>query len=65
MKYNSDQLADFCEVEVAIKCTRCDKVGFLSFCDQYEAADIFFEEGWRATEKHCYCPKCAEKYLKQ
>lgn len=24
----------------------------------------FFSRGWRATEKHCYCPKCAKKYLK-
>lgn len=63
-KYNSEQLIGFCLQEVTIECAKCKKVDgeYQSSLDY--AMPEFFSRGWRATEKHCYCPKCAKKYLK-
>lgn len=33
-------------------------------CDAMNSVEAFFEEGWRATAKNCYCPKCAKRKLK-
>jgi Zn finger protein HypA/HybF involved in hydrogenase expression len=62
-KYNSYQLEGYCMEETTIECTKCKKMSGVQ-CDASYAMDNFFKEGWRATDNHCYCPKCAKKYLK-
>lgn len=47
-----------------IQCTRCGAEEKLGHCDEVEAANYFYENGWKATEKHVYCAKCRKKYLK-
>jgi Zn finger protein HypA/HybF involved in hydrogenase expression len=46
-----------------IECTKCEEYSVFSGEKFYfEAADVAYEEGWRATEKNVYCPKCAKKF---
>lgn len=58
------QVWDSVVTESTIGCTKCKKQGDICMDDGYEASDYFFGEGWRVTPNHCYCPKCAKKYLK-
>lgn len=46
-----------------ISCSRCDAEDEIQD-DLYGAATHFFDEGWRGTDRHTYCPSCAKKYLK-
>ncbi len=64
-KHTSDQLGSYCNEETTteIACTKCEKDKTV-WADEYEAVEEFFKLGWRATPLHCYCPKCAKKYLK-
>lgn len=55
-------LEGYIQVEVSIECTKCETGGYLSDFNSEEDA---YKQGWRATENHCYCPKCAKKYLKK
>jgi len=57
-------LMAFTSNTTTIKCTKCQETR-TEWLDEYDAVDYFFEKGWRATENHCYCPKCSKKYLKQ
>lgn len=47
-----------------ISCTKCS-AGDENDCDYLEAIEEFIKMGWRATDRHCYCSKCAKKYLKR
>lgn len=44
-------------------CTRCghedEQMG-----NKEETIFGFYDDGWRATERHLYCPDCAIKFLK-
>ncbi len=62
-KYDAWQLADNVMIEATIECTKC-REGDNVMCDEDQALEYFFGEGWRCTPNHCYCPKCAKKYLK-
>lgn len=60
-KYTPTSLIGYVQIDITIKCTKCDEE------DNYmnvntTSIDSFFKKGWRATDKHCYCPACAKKY---
>ena len=58
------QLMDSVHLTAEICCSKCDKEDSSDCNDDLEAMQGFYEEGWRATERNTYCPKCAKKYLK-
>ncbi len=45
-----------------IECSRCKKTKEIVCFEEIEASEAFYNEGWRATANHCYCPKCRKKY---
>lgn len=51
----------FTETLTEIFCTKCKKSEYIDG-DQYDTFDYFYEKGWRATERNCYCPTCRKKY---
>lgn len=55
------RLTSFAEETVEVACTRCDAEETVSG-EYYDSLEYFYNEGWRATEKHCYCPNCSEKF---
>ena len=59
------QLMDAVRLVSHISCSKCDADGEDEVFDDNEAIEGFYAEGWRATERHTYCPKCAKKYLKR
>lgn len=44
-----------------IVCSKCNKNESIDG-DDYDAIAYFYEKGWRATEKNCYCPSCRKKF---
>ena len=62
---SSDDLLDEIVTESTITCSFCKETQSLMFCDQYDAAERFFDDGWRMGTTKCYCPKCADKKLKK
>jgi len=65
-KYLAADLGEDIMTTCDIQCSKpnCKESASLHCIDEYGAADVFFENGWRRTENYCYCPKCAKKYLK-
>lgn len=63
VKSTADDLDGWYMVEATIECTKCRAIDGTE--NDYDAAEEFYDGGWRATENHCYCPKCAKKYLKK
>lgn len=63
-KYTKSDLLDSIQTVSTIICTVCEGEDEI-MDDTYESVEYFFKEGWRATTKKTYCPKCAKKYLKQ
>jgi len=63
-KYKSDDLLESCITSTEISCTKCHTTNVLHNVDEFGAIDSFFEDGWKATPNHTYCPKCSKKYLK-
>jgi hypothetical protein len=57
-------LGNYTIQSVEISCTKCGKTIYEMDADDYQAIKEFIRKGWRATEKHCYCPECAEKHTK-
>jgi Zn finger protein HypA/HybF involved in hydrogenase expression len=58
-------LYDSVETECTITCSKCGMQSDLYGIDDFDAVDIYFEEGWRATKTgNVYCPNCASKNLK-
>ena len=65
MPNNSDpnNFEGFVQEHTEISCTRCNNFEISDF-DYGMSIEEFIENGWRATNKHCYCPECAKKFLK-
>lgn len=55
-------LSQYCLSEFTFECSKCGKVDKIMDCDEIEAAESQYEDGWRATDNATYCPKCAKKY---
>ena len=65
MKYEPMDLYDSIETECTITCSNCGMQSGLNAVNDFEATDIYFDEGWRGTKKgNVYCPECASKKLK-
>jgi len=66
-RYRADQLLDDIYTENTISCTNknCKETDNTFNCDEYDSAEHFFRIGWRRTEAHCYCPKCAKLKFKK
>lgn len=47
-------------------CTKCCNQGDFS-CedDKNKLSEILFKEGWRTTDKNCYCPDCASEFIEE
>lgn len=58
-------LSESIETINTITCIKCDKESSIRFCDSLEAAEIFYEEGWYATENNIYCSECNNKRKKK
>ena len=58
---------NFHDMCVTIKCDNCGKKEEVHGADDgVEAADYFYEKGWRVTiHRNCYCPECVKKKLKR
>jgi uncharacterized Zn finger protein (UPF0148 family) len=66
MKYEPFDLYDSIETECTITCSNCGRQSSVHGIESDNAADVYFDEGWRATKNgNVYCPKCAKKKLKQ
>lgn len=48
-----------------IVCNKCHKHDEISAYDEYDAAEYYYEKGWRVPKLLTYCPKCAKKHLKK
>ena len=59
-----DKFDGFISSIIQISCTNCDGESETDG-DEFDAPEIFYEEGWRATSTNCYCPNCAKKKLKK
>lgn len=64
-KYSAKDLLEDIMSTCEISCSKphCKNSKTLHNVDDYDAADVFFEMGWRRTENYLYCPTCAKKYL--
>ena len=59
------QLIDSVYLTAEIQCGKCQKKEANMGVDDLDyAISCYYDEGWRATERHTYCPKCAKKFLK-
>ena len=64
-KNKSDSLYDAIIVSVEISCNNCRKTNTIHECDEFDACDSFYEDGWRMTRaQNVYCPECAKIKLK-
>lgn len=64
-KYDPMDLYNSIETECTITCSCCGMQSNLHEINDFEATDIYFDAGWRATKKgNVYCPECASKKLK-
>jgi hypothetical protein len=61
--YPEDCLLDSVHTTSEIECTKCEKTDEVED-DHVDALKYFFDQGWRATKAHTYCPSCAAIYLK-
>lgn len=60
----SFQLVDHIYETTQISCDKCEETSTV-YCDGGDGMASFYRAGWRGTRNHCYCPKCAKKYLKR
>jgi len=63
-----DILYDFIESESSIRCLKCGRIDTIMHLCEYEAAEYFYEKGWRFRGrkiKLIYCPECCEKLDKK
>lgn len=54
------ELLDFTTTVTEIKCDKCghcDK----SYIDEWEAVNVFFDNGWKIINKKCWCPVCIKE----
>ena len=60
------ELEDSISMVAEITCSKCEISDDNHFVDDsMEAAKDFYIDGWRATDRHTYCPSCAYKFLKK
>ena len=59
-----DLIGNYTIESVEITCTKCGKTAYEMEADNYQATKEFIRKGWKATKNHCYCPECADKYVK-
>lgn len=63
-QYNAEQLEDWIETTHSITCSKCRDGVDNHMGDEYQAAEGFFNDGWRSTGANVYCPNCAALKLK-
>ena len=63
-KYKPEDLFDEIMSTHEICCSNCKTTDTVVGCDDFDACQSFFNDGWRKTTEKCYCPKCAKKKLK-
>lgn len=56
-----DELYDMVETESSIGCDKCDESDYQR-ADGRDAAEWFYNKGWRIIMDQIYCPKCANKH---
>ena len=44
-----------------IACSKCSKKDKIEFCDEFEAAEVFKNDGWRIKRDHIFCSECNKK----
>lgn len=49
------------ETMSTLTCSKCNAETSFQM-DADDAAELFHQKGWRATDKNVYCPQCAEKF---
>ena len=60
-----DNLYEAVDMEVTIRCDNCGKYESIFGSDDWVAADIFYEKGWRSGRSSIYCPNCSKRKLKR
>lgn len=60
-QHTPEDLTEHIAETSVITCTKC---GAEEEAWSDGAEDRFFNNGWRSTQRSCYCPDCAPKYLK-
>lgn len=64
-KNKANSLYEAIEVHVEITCSSCNKTETLHGCDEFDACEVLYEDGWRMTRsQNVYCPTCSKKKLK-
>ncbi len=61
---DSTQLHEAILTSHDISCDNCKKTESAFNIDDFDACDVFYENGWRMRSK-VYCPDCAKKKLKR
>ncbi len=56
------QLQEHIETVAKIMCTKCG--AFENDYDEEMLSEKCLKQGWKTTKNHCYCPDCANKFLK-
>jgi hypothetical protein len=66
-KKKEKQIAELIEEALVTSEIDCSGCGIEEKCegDSYDAAEYFYEQGWRVTRFNTYCPHCATDKLKQ
>lgn len=60
-----DRILDYVLMTSSIICCSCKKIDEEHNIDEYDAAELFKNKGWRVTKySNCYCPDCSKKKLK-
>lgn len=59
-----DLISEYVWVVAEVQCSSCGKASFDEGGDYNLSAGEFYGQGWRATQQNIYCPKCAQKKLK-
>ena len=55
-----NNILDAIEVLCSIQCTKCKHTERMYGADSYDLVDTLISDGWYATDKNVYCPKCNE-----
>lgn len=60
-KQTPEDLEDFCDELIIIRCDHCGADAELITYDITKAVEYFFEEGWRIVDHHAWCPVCIKR----
>lgn len=58
------EIENFLWIEATIECGKCPKMDGIH-ADSDEAANHFYDEGWRVIDGEIYCKSCAAKLRKR